>query len=126
MLCVAVTATACISSAWGIELGQSLGPVNLIALTGEPLVMDNYIERPATAVLFLSARCETTERSIAEINRIYRKYRLRNALFVGDPREFFPPPKASMKAVRLATCCTLLTVKTGSAMKRSTESTAPS
>ncbi len=66
-----------------VELGVAVGPLKLTTLSGEPLVMDNYAERPATAVVFLSARCEATERAIAEINRIHGKYRLRNLLFVG-------------------------------------------
>ncbi|MEX2114288.1 MAG: exo-alpha-sialidase [Pirellulales bacterium] len=60
-----------------------VGPVSLTTLTGDPLVMNNYTERPGTAVLFLSARCPVTERAIADINALHLKHRLRNVLFVG-------------------------------------------
>ena len=66
-----------------LELGKAVGPVKLTTLTGEPLVMNNYSERPGTAVLFLSARCLTTDAAMAEINKLHAKYRLRNLLFVG-------------------------------------------
>ncbi len=72
-----------VSPASALELGDSVGPVNLAALSGERIVMNNYGERPATAVLFLSSRCDATARAIADINQIYRKIRLRNALIVG-------------------------------------------
>lgn len=75
--------TAGLSQALALELGQAVGPVNLVALSGESIVMSNYAERPATAVLFLSSRCEATDRALADIIQLYRKYRLRNALFVG-------------------------------------------
>ncbi len=45
--------------------------------------MKNYDERPATAVLFLSPRCEVTEKSIAAIVDLHQKYRRKNVLFVG-------------------------------------------
>ena len=67
----------------GLEFGGTVGPLKLTTLSGEPLVMDNYAERPATALVFLSARCDATERAIAEINRVHGKYRLQGLLFVG-------------------------------------------
>jgi predicted neuraminidase/peroxiredoxin len=66
-----------------LELGKAVGPVKLTTLTGEPLVMNNYSERPGTAVLFVSARCLATDAALAEINKLHAKYRLRNLLFVG-------------------------------------------
>ena len=66
-----------------LELGQPAGAVKLTTLLGTPMVMENYAERPGTAVLFLSARCPATEKAIAEINKLHQKYRLRNVLFVG-------------------------------------------
>jgi predicted neuraminidase len=76
-------ATSAVSAAPALEFGAVVGPLKLTTLSGEPLVMDNCAERPATAVVFLSARCDATERAIAEINRIHGKYRLQNLLFVG-------------------------------------------
>lgn len=75
--------TAQLLPAAALELGEAVGPVKLVALSGDPIEMSNYAERPATAVLFLSSRCEATDRAMAEINQLYRKYRLRNALLVG-------------------------------------------
>jgi predicted neuraminidase/peroxiredoxin len=71
------------SSACGLDLGDTAGPVNLLTLSGEQIVMNNYRQRPATAVLFLSGRCDVTEKSIAEINQLHQKFRLREVLFVG-------------------------------------------
>ena len=70
-------------SAWALELGGTLGPVELTALSGETIVMKNYSERPGTAIVFLSSRCPVTEKVIGDLNAIYRKYRLRDVLFVG-------------------------------------------
>jgi predicted neuraminidase len=67
----------------GLELGQPAGAVKLLTLSGQPMAMDNYGERPATGVIFLSARCDFTARAIGEINRIHQKFRLRDVLFVG-------------------------------------------
>lgn len=70
--------------------GESAGAVKLLTLSGEPIVMSNYGERPATGVLFLSARCGVTAEALGEINRIHQKYRLRDVLFVGvssNPQE---------------------------------------
>jgi predicted neuraminidase/peroxiredoxin len=72
-----------VSPACGLELGGAAGPVNLVALSGERIVMNNYAERPATAVLFLSGRCDVTLRAIADINQLYEKHRRRDVLFVG-------------------------------------------
>jgi predicted neuraminidase len=69
-------------TAIALELGAPVGPVKLTTLTGDPLVMNNYTERPGTAVVFLSARCPATEEAIAEINKLHLKFRLRDVLFV--------------------------------------------
>lgn len=82
-LCVAAATVVAALPASGLELGASPGPVNLVALSGDRFVMNNYQERPATAVLFLSSRCDVTEQAIADINRLYAKYRQRDLLFVG-------------------------------------------
>jgi len=71
------------NSVFGLEPGTAVGPIKLLALSGESITMNNYQQRPGTAVLFLSGRCEATEKAIAEINRLHEKYRLRDVLFVG-------------------------------------------
>lgn len=66
-----------------LKLGEQVGAVSLETLDGHKLEMNNYDERPATAILFLSARCPVTEESIGAINKLYLKYRLRDVLYVG-------------------------------------------
>ena len=82
MLVAAAILSSTVSSK-GLELGAPAGPVRLETLEGDALVMRNYGERPATAVLFLSSRCAATEQALEHINALYRKYRLRNVLYVG-------------------------------------------
>jgi predicted neuraminidase/peroxiredoxin len=72
-----------ISPAAGFELGDFAGPVNLSTLSGDRIVMNNYQERPATVVLFLSGHCEVTEQAIAGIAQRNEKYRGQDVLFVG-------------------------------------------
>ncbi len=74
---------ASLGSAAALELGEAAGPVKLLTLSGEPLTMNNYRERPATAVVFLSARSDVTAKAMHDINRIHGKHRLRDVLFVG-------------------------------------------
>lgn len=79
-----------------VDIGSPVGAVKLTTWSGAPLEMNNYGERPATAMLFLSARCEATRKATADINQIYRKFRLRNVLFVG----VFPDPAETLDEVR--------------------------
>ncbi len=71
------------SSARALDLGAAAGPVTLTSVLGPQTVMDNYAERPATAVIFLSSRSEATDAAMADLNQLYRKHRLRDVLFVG-------------------------------------------
>jgi predicted neuraminidase len=66
-----------------LELGQQAGPVSFVTIDGGARVMDNYGDRPGTAVVFLSARSEETVQQMAAINRVHVKYRLDDVLFVG-------------------------------------------
>jgi predicted neuraminidase/peroxiredoxin len=66
-----------------LDIGQSPGTVALTTLAGDTIDMENYAERPATAVLFLSGRCPKTEQAIEEINKLYAKFRHRDVLIVG-------------------------------------------
>lgn len=70
-------------TARALELGAAVGPVTLTSMLGLQIVMDNYAERPATAVIFLSSRSEATESAMADLNQLYRKVRHRDVLFVG-------------------------------------------
>src|SRR5690349_16931270 len=66
-----------------IAPSQPVGLVRLESLSGHTIEMNNYGERPATVVLFLSSRCPVTERLMADINALNQKYRLRDVLVVG-------------------------------------------
>ena len=66
-----------------LDVGQSPGKVPLTTLAGDTIAMENYAERPATAVLFLSSRCPATAQAIDEINKLYAKFRHRDVLVVG-------------------------------------------
>ncbi|GMU91140.1 MAG: hypothetical protein AMXMBFR4_01980 [Candidatus Hydrogenedentota bacterium] len=63
--------------------GELAGPVRFETLDGLPRTMTNYAERRGTAIVFLSSRCETTARRIADISALHERYRERNVLFVG-------------------------------------------
>ncbi len=67
----------------GLEIGAAAGKVKLTTLAGDTIEMENYDERPATAVLFLSSRCAATDQAIVEVNKLYNKFRHRDVLIVG-------------------------------------------
>jgi predicted neuraminidase/peroxiredoxin len=71
------------ASAQALEIGAAAGPVALTSVLGPQIVMENYAERPATAIIFMSSRSEATDRATADLNQLYRKHRLRDVLFVG-------------------------------------------
>jgi predicted neuraminidase/peroxiredoxin len=66
-----------------IFLAALAGPLSLQTLEGESFTLDNYGERRATVVVFLSARCPFGDPSIEAINETYEEYRQRRVLFVG-------------------------------------------
>lgn len=78
-----IAMVAGIASACGWEVRAPAGPVKLETLSGHAIVMNNYQERPATGIVFLSGRCAITSQAMGEINRIHQKFRLRDVLFVG-------------------------------------------
>lgn len=63
--------------------GKWEAPVPLVDLSGHKSQMQNFAERPCTVVLFLSSRCPITEKALADVDALYRKYRVKNALYVG-------------------------------------------
>ena len=67
----------------GLEIGQSVGPVELVNLGGHPRVMNNYADHVVTAVIFLSARCDATLARIADINAMLRGEDAEDSVFVG-------------------------------------------
>ena len=66
-----------------VEPGELVGPVQLQNSQGETILVENYAERPATAIVFLSSRCPATEKNIADIIRLYQKYRYQEVLYLG-------------------------------------------
>ncbi|HVU89405.1 MAG TPA: exo-alpha-sialidase [Pirellulales bacterium] len=66
-----------------LDIGQSPGKVALTTLAGDTIEMENYAERPATAVLFISSRCPATVQAIADIDKLYARFRHRGVLVVG-------------------------------------------
>ena len=64
-------------------IGLAVGALTLQTLDGESVVMDNYGERHATVLVFLSSHCPATEAVVETINRIHEKRRQKGVLFVG-------------------------------------------
>jgi len=84
MIVLLAVLMACgMGTAAAVEVGDVVGPVELLTLDGHPLVMDNYGERRGTVVLFMSGRWETTDAAMERINRVHVRFRLREVLFVG-------------------------------------------
>ncbi len=69
--------------AQALDIGAPAGKLKLTTLAGDTIEMENYGERPATAVLFLSSRCPVTVQAIDEVNKLYSKFRHRDVLLVG-------------------------------------------
>ena len=67
----------------GAGLGDPAGPVSLLDAENNELVVNNYGERAATVFVFLSARSDAVAKTIAEINRLYRKHRRLGVLYIG-------------------------------------------
>ncbi len=71
------------SAAFALEPGEAAGPIKLINSAGLEITLENYNERPATAVLFVSSRCPATEKAIDDINKLYQRHRRKDVLYVG-------------------------------------------
>lgn len=60
----------------GLKTGDLAGPVGLLSPEGLPITMNNYGEREGTAVLFLSARDEASDKAapaIVSLNQTFRR-----------------------------------------------------
>lgn len=66
-----------------IEYGEKAGDLVLQGLGDYQHTLNNYGERPATAILFLSARCPVVEANYERIREIHQKYRRQDVLYVG-------------------------------------------
>jgi predicted neuraminidase len=60
-----------------------LAVVPVETLDGHAFEIDNFGERRATVLVFMSSRCPVTDAAIGTINEIYERNRLREVLFVG-------------------------------------------
>jgi predicted neuraminidase/peroxiredoxin len=73
-----------------IRRGDAVGNLVLQGLGDYQHDLNNYAERPGTAILFLSARCPVVESQLQAIRDIHQKYRRKEILFVGvvsDPEQ---------------------------------------
>jgi predicted neuraminidase/peroxiredoxin len=91
---------AFVSGIWaqqGLEVGEKVGTIHLISPEGFPVEMDNYGERRATVVLFLSTRDEGTASEAEAIVALNHKHHEHHrVLFVG----VFSEPGIKAKEVR--------------------------
>ena len=55
----------------------------VLTLDGANISINNFSERKGTAIVFLSSRCEYTDRALDAIITIHNEYRLQDFLFVG-------------------------------------------
>ncbi len=55
----------------------------LETLQGDSLVLDNYAERNATVLFYLSSRCPATPEAMELVNKTYERYRHDDVLFIG-------------------------------------------
>ncbi len=67
----------------GLQIGDAAGIVNLVSPEQLPVAMNNYAERRATVVLFLSARDPATAAAAESVVALNEKHRHRWVLFVG-------------------------------------------
>lgn len=66
-----------------IQYGEAAGELTLQGLGDYRHTLNNYAERPATAIVFLSARCPVVEANYERIREIHQKYRRKDVLYVG-------------------------------------------
>jgi hypothetical protein len=87
---------AVLAQGHGLPIGELAGTVNLVSPEHLPVAMNNYRERRATVVLFLSARDPSTEAAAKVVVELNEKHRHRRILFVG----VFPDPSQTGAEVR--------------------------
>jgi len=88
------------SAAWGqngLKVGEKAGTVDLLSPEGLPVAMDNYDERKATVVLFLSTRdAGTSAKAQAIVALNHKHHEHHRVLFVG----VFPDAEQTPKEIR--------------------------
>ena len=66
-----------------VELGQSVGEFSVLDARGKELVVTSSEKRAAIAILFLSARSDAVDKSLENINVLYRKHRRLGVVYIG-------------------------------------------
>ena len=66
-----------------LEIGERIGPVELLTLDGRSLTLTNYAERRGTVAVFLSARSDPAKPETQTLRELNTRLRLRGILFVG-------------------------------------------
>ena len=66
-----------------VELGQDVGELSVLDARGKELVVTGNPKRTAIAILFLSARSDAVNKSIEQINLLYRKHRRLGVVYIG-------------------------------------------
>jgi len=79
-----------------LRLGEPAGPIEMVSPEGATITMNNYGERVATAVLFLSTRDQGTEQTAGSIVQLNAKFRHSGILLLG----IFPDASASPGEIR--------------------------
>lgn len=69
--------------ALALDLGAAAPAIEATTLDDAGLTINNYDERPGTAIVFMSARCPATAEAIVTIVEVHQRYRLQEVLFVG-------------------------------------------
>lgn len=70
-------------SATAAELGDQIDPLPLLDSDGNELVVKPNPLRAATALVFLSSRSAAVEKTIADINTLFRKHRRLKVVYIG-------------------------------------------
>lgn len=78
-----ITSCLLLSQSRALQLGQPVGAVPLLSPENLPVLMNNYSERNATAVLFLSARDKPTAATASKISLLNHKLHEHAFLMVG-------------------------------------------
>lgn len=79
-----------------LEIGDRIGPVELLTLDGRSVTMTNYAERRGTVAVFLSARSGVATPETQTLSELSSRLRLRGLLFVG----IFPNAEETSDEVR--------------------------
>lgn len=72
------------ASVWAaVELGQPVGDLAVLDAQDKELIIKSTPERTALAVVFLSSRSDAVDKSLDNINLLYRKHRRLGVVYVG-------------------------------------------